>query len=102
MVGKLVGWTVVLYCLPSHSCFCILLQRVTATSRNVNIADRMWARLMSSTNQPNFSRYNKVMQNIRKQNALKQAENGESVAADQKANAPASPSSNGFSKAVSH
>ena len=31
-----------------------LLQRVTEKQNRVNIADRMWARLLSSTNQPAF------------------------------------------------
>jgi hypothetical protein len=56
----------------------------------VNVADRMWARLMSSTNQPNFSRYKRVISQQRKQNAERQeeAENSKS-------------STNGTSKSVS-
>jgi 6-phosphofructokinase 1 len=46
---------------------------VTATQRQVNTADRMWARLLSSTNQPNFLRYKKFMQQLRNQNALKKS-----------------------------
>jgi hypothetical protein len=33
----------------------------------------MWARLLSSTNQPNFLRYKKFMQQLRNQNALKKS-----------------------------
>jgi hypothetical protein len=67
---------------------------VTATQRQVNIADRMWARLLSSTNQPDFLRYKKAMQELRKQNALKQAEKIESdVAAHNSNSAPTSSSS---------
>ncbi|CAK9233835.1 unnamed protein product [Sphagnum troendelagicum] len=59
---------------PVNNRHCYIpISRVTATQRQVNIADRMWARLLSSTNQPNFLRYNKYMQQLRKQNALKQA-----------------------------
>lgn len=32
------------------------MQRVTETQNNVVITDRMWARLLSSTNQPSFLR----------------------------------------------
>lgn len=32
------------------------VQRVTETQNNVVITDRMWARLLSSTNQPSFLR----------------------------------------------
>jgi 6-phosphofructokinase 1 len=67
---------------------------VTATQRQVNIADRMWARLLSSTNQPDFLRYKKAMQELRKQLALKQAEKIESdVAAHNSNSAPTSSSS---------
>jgi 6-phosphofructokinase 1 len=34
----------------------------------------MWARLMSSTNQPNFARYERAIQQQRKANAQKQEE----------------------------
>jgi bacterioferritin (cytochrome b1) len=67
---------------------------VTATQRQVNIADRMWARLLSSTNQPNFLRYNKYMQQLRKQNALKQAlESEQHVTVANSNSVPSSPSS---------
>jgi 6-phosphofructokinase 1 len=39
----------------------IPIPRVVATSRSVNVQDRMWARLMSSTNQPNFANYNNAI-----------------------------------------
>lgn len=32
----------------------MLLQRITEKQNNVVITDRMWARLLSSTNQPSF------------------------------------------------
>jgi hypothetical protein len=54
----------------------------------------MWARLLSSTNQPNFLRYNKFMQQLRKQNALKQAlESEQHVTVANSNSAPSSPSS---------
>ncbi|XP_024377287.1 ATP-dependent 6-phosphofructokinase 6 isoform X2 [Physcomitrium patens] len=63
----------------------IPIARVVATSRRVNVADRMWARLMSSTNQPNFAQYSHAIQQSRKQNATKRREeealsNGSSTA----------------------
>ena len=45
-----------------------------AKARNVNITDRMWARLMSSTNQPNFAHYDKAIQQKREQNAFEGTE----------------------------
>ena len=42
---------------------------MVASSRSVNVADRMWARLMSSTNQPNFADYKDAIQQKREQNA---------------------------------
>nr|XP_024384297.1 ATP-dependent 6-phosphofructokinase 6-like isoform X2 [Physcomitrium patens]XP_024384298.1 ATP-dependent 6-phosphofructokinase 6-like isoform X2 [Physcomitrium patens] len=60
---------------PINNRHCYIpIKRVVAKSRNVNVADRMWARLMSSTNQPNFSRYEEVVQRQRKLNAQKQEE----------------------------
>jgi hypothetical protein len=74
--------------------FCSFWQRVTATQRQVNIADRMWARLVSSTNQPNFVRYNKFVQQLHKQNTLNQADEIESyVVAEISKSAATSPSS---------
>lgn len=32
----------------------VVLQRVTETTNTVKLTDRMWARLLSSTNQPSF------------------------------------------------
>ncbi len=86
-----------LYLLPNWFftwLFYPIWQRVTATQRQVNIADRMWARLLSSTNQPNFLRYNKYMQQLRKQNALKQAlESEQHVTVANSNSVPSSPSS---------
>jgi hypothetical protein len=60
----------------------------------VNIADRMWARLVSSTNQPNFVCYNKFVQQLHKQNTLNQADEIESyVVAEISKSAATSPSS---------
>jgi 6-phosphofructokinase 1 len=60
---------------PVNSRHCYIpIKRVVATSRNVNVADRMWARLMSSTNQPSFSRYERVIQQQRERNAESQEE----------------------------
>ncbi len=60
----------------------------------MNIADRMWARLVSSTNQPNFVRYNKFVQQLHKQNTLNQADEIESyVVAEISKSAATSPSS---------
>lgn len=38
----------------SYSVMCILLQRVTEATNVVKLTDRMWARLLASTNQPSF------------------------------------------------
>ncbi|XP_010275417.1 PREDICTED: ATP-dependent 6-phosphofructokinase 6 isoform X2 [Nelumbo nucifera] len=40
----------------------IPIARVTETQNTVKLTDRMWARLLASTNQPSFLNYNKVMQ----------------------------------------
>jgi 6-phosphofructokinase 1 len=93
---------------PVNNRHCYIpISRVTATQRQVNIADRMWARLLSPTNQPDFLQYKKAMQELRKQNALKQAEKIESdVAAHNSNSAPTSSSSpsagngNGSSKSA--
>eukprot|EP00850_Spirogloea_muscicola_P002880 SM000011S19058 [mRNA] locus=s11:611836:616654:+ [translate_table: standard] len=53
----------------------IPIARVTETQNKVNIRDRMWARLMSSTNQPSFEKYDQVM---REKAALKSSVNGSS------------------------
>ncbi|XP_002975191.2 ATP-dependent 6-phosphofructokinase 6 [Selaginella moellendorffii] len=47
----------------------IPIHRVTEKQRHVNITDRMWARLLSSTNQPDFLKYDKVMDAKRKKEA---------------------------------
>lgn len=39
-----------------------LLQRVTEKQNQVNIGDRMWARLLSSTNQPAFIKPHKEVE----------------------------------------
>uniref|UniRef100_A0A7I4B1S1 ATP-dependent 6-phosphofructokinase n=1 Tax=Physcomitrium patens TaxID=3218 RepID=A0A7I4B1S1_PHYPA len=49
----------------------IPIPRVVAKSRHVNVADRMWARLMSSTNQPSFSQYNEIIIQKRQEEALR-------------------------------
>ncbi|KAG0567914.1 hypothetical protein KC19_7G171400 [Ceratodon purpureus] len=63
---------------PVNNRHCYIpIKRVVATSRNVNVADRMWARLMSSTNQPNFARYERAIQLQQKVNAQKRQEEEE-------------------------
>jgi 6-phosphofructokinase 1 len=47
----------------------IPIPMAVATSRNVNLADRMWARLMSSTDQPRFAEDNHVIQQKQEENA---------------------------------
>ncbi|KAJ7250100.1 hypothetical protein O6H91_09G074100 [Diphasiastrum complanatum] len=49
----------------------IPIHRVTEKQRCVNTSDRMWARLLSSTNQPGFLQYEKVMEAKRKKEASK-------------------------------
>ncbi|CAM6042580.1 unnamed protein product [Sphagnum compactum] len=80
---------------PVNNRHCYIpISRVTATQRQVNIADRMWARLVSSTNQPNFVCYNKFVQQLHKQNTLNQADEIESyVVAEISKSAATSPSS---------
>ncbi|CAM6067452.1 unnamed protein product [Sphagnum tenellum] len=52
---------------PVNNRHCYIpISRVTATQRQVNVADRMWARLVSSTHQPNFVCYNKFHQRRRR------------------------------------
>lgn len=50
-----------------------MLQSATDKQRHVNTSDRMWARLLSSTHQPNFLRYNKVIEEQREQNLANRA-----------------------------
>ena len=40
----------------------VTLQRVTETTNTVKLTDRMWARLLASTNQPSFLQKNEAMQ----------------------------------------
>jgi hypothetical protein len=51
----------------------VLKQRAVETQRRVNVSDRMWARLVSSTNQPSFF-HDKDLQ---KRNVMIQTENGD-------------------------
>jgi 6-phosphofructokinase 1 len=68
----------------------IPISRVVATPRNVNIADRMWARLMSSTGQPNFANYSDaILESRQKRNALRQQ------ASPTRTNGPSLSTSNG-------
>jgi 6-phosphofructokinase 1 len=55
----------------------IPIPRAVEYSRHVNVADRMWARLMSSTNQPNFVEYGNAIQQKREKN--EKVENEEPV-----------------------
>lgn len=43
------------------------MQRVTETQNQVVITDRMWARLLSSTNQPSFLSSEDIMESKRKE-----------------------------------
>lgn len=47
------GTRAILHLTPILCCF-LLLQRITEKQNKVVITDRMWARLLSSTNQPSF------------------------------------------------
>lgn len=40
----------------------IPIDRVTETTKTIKLTDRMWARLLSSTNQPSFLKGSPVMQ----------------------------------------
>ncbi|CAK9231594.1 unnamed protein product [Sphagnum troendelagicum] len=63
---------------PVNNRHCYIpIPRVVSTQRHVNVADRMWARLLSGTNQPDFLRYKVVMEETRRTKALKQAESKE-------------------------
>lgn len=44
---------------------------ITETQKQVNTTDRMWARLLSSTNQPSFLRYEEVMKYKREKESTK-------------------------------
>ncbi|KAJ7531163.1 hypothetical protein O6H91_14G034600 [Diphasiastrum complanatum] len=52
----------------------IPIDRVTEKQRRVNTSDRMWARLLSSTNQPDFLQYKNVMEAKRKKENSQLAE----------------------------
>ena len=43
------------------------VQRVTETTNKVNVTDRMWARLLSSTQQPSFLEVNKEFRHGKKE-----------------------------------
>ncbi len=61
----------------------------------MNVADRMWARLLSGTNQPDFLRYKVFMEERQRTKALKQAENKEENVPEQISKSPpVSPSQN--------
>ncbi|GLJ23532.1 hypothetical protein SUGI_0445850 [Cryptomeria japonica] len=49
----------------------IPISRVTESPNRVKTTDRMWARLLSSTNQPSFINYNEVMEAKRKKASTK-------------------------------
>uniref|UniRef100_A0A0D6QVS1 ATP-dependent 6-phosphofructokinase n=1 Tax=Araucaria cunninghamii TaxID=56994 RepID=A0A0D6QVS1_ARACU len=49
----------------------IPISRVTESPNRVKTSDRMWARLLSSTNQPSFLKYNEVMEARRKKESIK-------------------------------
>lgn len=44
-----------------------ILQRVTETQNTVNLTDRMWARLLASTNQPSFFESNELLERVDKE-----------------------------------
>jgi 6-phosphofructokinase 1 len=52
----------------------IPISRVTETPNRVKITDRMWARLLSSTNQPSFIKYKELMEAKRKNESAKMIE----------------------------
>lgn len=39
----------------------LLMQRVTETQNTVKLTDRMWARLLASTNQPSFLNCSEIL-----------------------------------------
>lgn len=53
----------------------IPIARVTETPNRVKITDRMWARLLSSTNQPSFIHYKELMEAKRKNESTKLIDN---------------------------
>ncbi|KAH9303291.1 hypothetical protein KI387_014874, partial [Taxus chinensis] len=56
----------------------IPISRVTESPNRVKTTDRMWARLLSSTNQPSFINYNEVMEARRQKESTKLLEQVES------------------------
>lgn len=53
---------------PVNNRHCYIpISRAVEKQRHVNTSDRMWARLLSSTHQPNFLRYEKVLEEQRVQ-----------------------------------
>eukprot|EP01018_Ginkgo_biloba_P041137 Gb_00036 [translate_table: standard] len=52
----------------------IPISRVTEAQNQVKTTDRMWARLLSSTNQPSFIRYKEVMEEKRLKESMKMLE----------------------------
>lgn len=44
----------------------MIVQTAVETQNNVNVTDRMWARLLSSTQQPDFLQYNDAMEKKKK------------------------------------
>jgi 6-phosphofructokinase len=69
---------------PVNNRHCYIpIPRVTRTQRHVNVADRMWARLLSGTNQPDFLLYKVIIEEKRRAKALMQAEKMKKDAAEQ-------------------
>lgn len=53
------------------------MQRITEKQNNVVITDRMWARLLASTNQPSFLSTNDIVQVHKRQHSQSQLLNGD-------------------------
>ncbi|CAM6036665.1 unnamed protein product [Sphagnum compactum] len=74
---------------PVNNRHCYIpIPRVTRTQRHVNVADRMWARLLSGTNQPDFLFYKVIIEEKRRAKALMQAEKMKKDAAEQTSKSP--------------
>ncbi|CAM6083051.1 unnamed protein product [Calypogeia fissa] len=58
----------------------IPIATAVASQNNVNVTDRMWARLLSSTQQPDFLQYHNAMEEMKKNRALAQAQTSNGVA----------------------
>lgn len=67
-----------------------LWQRVTEKTNKVSVTDRMWARLLSSTQQPSFLEVNKEFRH-----GKEREEEGEATAQPQKKEKDDSPNGNG-------